>query len=105
MLTITNQSKEVKEMFLRTEFDYFVTLNDITQKLEEYNPVIYNPGKDQNLSFRCELLYRTIKEHTGVELTSEELIHLTKYEVHELKRFVLELREIVSRKRNAKFQK
>lgn len=91
-------------MFLRTEFDYFVTLSDITQKMEGYNPVIYNPGKN-TIPYRCELLYRTIKEHTGVELTSEELIHLTKYEIHELKQFVFELREIVTNKRKAKFKK
>lgn len=81
-------------MFLRTEFQYFVTLNDITQRLEEYNPVLYNPGKDE-MPFRRDLLYRVIKEHTGVELTSDELVHLIQYEVHELDKFVIELRKIV----------
>ncbi len=87
--------------FLRTEFDNIVTLSDITQRMEELNPVIYNPGKDP-IPFRCELLYRTIKEHTGVELTSEQVIHLTKYDVHELKAFVNELREIVRTRKSRK---
>jgi len=81
-------------MFKRANFDRFVCLSDITNRLEEYNPVIYNPAKDP-IPFRVELLFRTIKEHTGVELTSEQLTDLTKYEIHQLNEFVEKLRKIL----------
>lgn len=72
----------------------FVCLDDVTGQPEELNYVIYNPSKD-NLAFRAELLYRTIKEGTGVELTSDQINHLIKYEVHQLNKFIDELRCII----------
>lgn len=83
-------------MSTRVRNDTFVCLDDVTGKPEPLNYVIYNPSKD-TVSFRVDLLYRTIKEGAGIELTSEQLIHLTKYDVHQLNDFVEELREIIEK--------
>ena len=72
----------------------FVCLDDITGKKEEMNYVIYNPNKD-NIPFRVDLLYRTIKAGLGVELTSEQLGRLTKYESDQLHEFIDELQKIL----------
>lgn len=72
----------------------FVCLDEITHKKENMNYVIYNPNKD-SIPFRVELLYRTIKAGTGVELTSEQLNHLTKYEADQLHEFITELQKIL----------
>lgn len=82
-------------MFKGFRNDTFVCLDDITGHMEEMNYVIYNPAKDC-LPFRAELLYRTIKEGTGIELTSDQINHLTKYEVHQLNQFIDELKQIIT---------
>lgn len=81
-------------MFSYERSNSFVCLDEITRQPEDPNPVIYNPGKD-NLAFRSELLYRIILDRTGTKLTSEQLIHLTKYDVSELNTFVSELQKII----------
>lgn len=72
----------------------FVCLDDVTCKKEDMNYVIYNPNKD-SIPFRVELLYKTIKAGTGVELTSEQLVHLTKYDSSQLHEFISELQKIL----------
>lgn len=74
--------------------DTFVCLDDVTQHAEYINPVIYNPSKD-TVAFRIDLLYRNVKQYFNIELTSDELIHLTKYDVYQLNEFVDELRKII----------
>lgn len=81
-------------MFNRVRNDTFVCLDDVTGRMEEMNYVIYNPSKD-NIAFRIDLLYRTIKQGCGIELTSDQLMHLTKYDVHQLNEFAEELRQII----------
>ena len=81
-------------MFKGLRHDTFVCLDDVTGHIEELNYVIYNPNKD-DVSTRVDLLYRTIKAGTGIELTSDQLIHLTRYDVYQLKDFVVELSEII----------
>lgn len=81
-------------MFSNLRSNPFVCLDEITEVPLELNPVIYNPGKD-NMAFRSELLYKTIYDHYGIKLSSEQLIHLTKYDVHELNTFKKELKEII----------
>lgn len=72
----------------------FVCLDDITGNQEPLNYVIYNPIKD-SVSFRVDNLFKIIKECIGVELTSEQLIHLTKYDVTDLNDFVRDLQDII----------
>ena len=74
--------------------DKFVCMDDISRMPEELNYVIYNPLVD-SLHERIDKLYNRIKERFGVELTSEQLIHLTKYDVTELNKFASELRDII----------
>lgn len=81
-------------MFKGLRNDTFVCLDDVTGHPEKLNYVIYNPSKN-SLPYRAELLYRTIKEGTEVELTSDQINHLTKYEVHQLHDFVNELKQII----------
>lgn len=81
-------------MFMYERSNSFVCLDEITNQPEDPNPVIYNPGKD-NLAFRSELLYRTIYERTGTKLSSEQLMHLTRYDVAQLETFKDELRSII----------
>lgn len=73
----------------------FVCLDDITGQLEEMNYVIYNPSK-QHPHERVNYLYEKIKERFNVELTSEQLIWLTKYDTHELNQFVSDLKQIIA---------
>lgn len=79
--------------------DTFVCLDDITEHMEEMNYVIYNPSKN-SLPFRAELLYRIIEERFGIKLTSDQINHLTKYEVHQLKDFVNDLKLIIAKAKN-----
>lgn len=88
-------------MFSYDRNNTFVCLDEITGCVLEINPVIYNPGKD-SIAFRTELLYRTINDHLGIKLSSEQLISLTRYEVHQLKDFVRDLREIIRKEKNNK---
>lgn len=84
----------MRVMFMYQRNNSFVCLDEITHQPEDLNPVIYNPGKD-SLPFRSELLYRTIFNGTGHELTSEQLMHLCSYDVSELEAFKSELRKII----------
>ena len=80
---------------MHKELGTFVCLDDITQHAElEMNPVIYNPTKD-TIAYRIELLFKVVKQYFNVELTSDQLIHLTKYESYQLNDFVKELRSIL----------
>lgn len=88
-------------MFSNLRSNPFVCLDEITEVPLELNPVIYNPGKD-NMAFRSELLYKTIYNHYGIKLSSEQLIHLTKYDVHELDTFKKELKEIIRKEKDKK---
>lgn len=88
-------------MFSNLRSNPFVCLDEITEVPLELNPVIYNPGKD-NMAFRSELLYKTIYNHYGIKLSSEQLMHLTKYDVHELDTFKKELKEIIHAEKNKK---
>lgn len=96
-LTITNQSKEVRrKMFKRgLKNETFVCLDDIVDHPVELNVVIYNPSKD-NIAYRSELLYRTIKKELGIELTSDQLNHLILYQTYQLDEFKKELKEIIN---------
>lgn len=95
--TITNLSnKGVKrKMFSPIRNNPFVCLDEITGHPEPINPVIYNPNKD-SIAFRTELLYRTIKNNLNVELTSEQLVELTRYDATELKAFISHLQKIIN---------
>lgn len=62
--------------------------------VEPLNYVVYNPSKDMPHE-RINKLYDRIKERFGVELTSDQLNHLTKFNVHELHQFVTELQQII----------
>lgn len=86
------------KMFKGLRNDTFVCMDDISGQPEDMNYVIYNPSK-QLPHERINHLYEKIKERFGVELSSEQLEHLTKYDIYELARFVTELRQII---RNAK---
>ncbi len=88
-------------MFSNLRSNPFVCLDEITEVPLELNPVIYNPGKD-NMAFRSELLYKTIYTHYGIKLSSEQLMHLTKYDVHELDTFKKELKEIIRKEKDKK---
>lgn len=88
-------------MFSNLRSNPFVCLDEITEVPLELNPVIYNPGKD-NMAFRSELLYKTIYNHYGIKLSSEQLMHLTKYDVHELDTFKKELKEIIRKEKDKK---
>lgn len=81
-------------MFKRADYLQFVCLDDITGQPEDLNYIIYNPSKDGKCE-RVSKLYERISERFKVELTSEQLDHLTKYDVYELKKFVSELKEII----------
>ena len=72
----------------------FVCLDDVSGKIEDMNYVIYNPSKDAPHE-RINKLYERVKERFGVELTSDQLNHLTKYDVFELHEFVTELKQII----------
>ena len=80
---------------MRYEHNNFVCLDDVTPNtFDGLNPVIYNPAKD-TVEFRVDLLFRTVKEYFGVELTSDQLIYLTKFDVYQLNEFITELRKII----------
>ena len=88
-------------MFSNLRSNPFVCLDEITEVPLELNPVIYNPGKD-NMAFRSELLYKSIYNYYGIKLSSEQLMHLTKYDVHELDTFKKELKEIIRKEKDKK---
>ncbi len=76
----------------------FICIDDIVDHPVGLNVVIYNPSKD-DMAFRSRLLYKTIKDYTGIELTTAQLNHLTSYEVDQLSEFKKELKTII---RNSK---
>lgn len=89
----------------------FVCLDDITGKVEEYNPVIYNPTVVTSISDRKKMLFNYIKEAKRIELTDDELESLCHYECsstfnssHDLpdncvlRDFIIKLREILNSK-------
>lgn len=71
-------------------------MDEITDQPEELNVVIYNPSKD-NIAYRSELLFRTIKIKFDIELPSEDLNRLTLYDVHQLDKFIKDLKETIYR--------
>lgn len=79
----------------------FVCLDEVTGKMEEMNYVIYNPNIDA-LPARVSLLYKTIKASTGLELTDDQLAHLTAYDSQHLRGFVDDLSEIIRQYRSSK---
>lgn len=91
-------------MFSNLRSNPFVCLDEITEVPLELNPVIYNPGKD-NMAFRSELLYKSIYNYYGIKLSSEQLMHLTKYDVHELDTFKKELKEIIRKEKDKKINR
>jgi hypothetical protein len=94
LLTITNWSRRVvRKMFKGLRKDPFVCIDDISGRVESLNYVIYNPKQDT--CERINLLYEKIKERFGVELTSEQLTNLTRYDVNHLPEFVKELKQII----------
>ena len=82
------------KMFNRSVNDTFVCMDDVSGYVENMNYVIYNPLKDSPHE-RINKLYERVKERFGVELSSDQLIHLTKYDVFELHEFVSELKQII----------
>lgn len=97
-LGITNWSRKVV-MKMSTTRDLkratFVCIDDISETIEPLNHVIYNPSKDSKRK-RVNRLYDIVKQRFDVELSSEQLEHLTKFETTELTQFVHELKEIIS---------
>ena len=81
-------------MFKGMRNDTFVCMDDVSEQVEEMNYVIYNPLKDAPYE-RINKLYERIKDRFGVELTSEQLDHLTKYDIYQLNEFVSELKHII----------
>lgn len=73
----------------------FVCLDDITELFEEFNPVIYNPNIDK-IAERVDRLYNAIHKRFDIQLSSEELIELTKYNAFELDSFITRLKEIIA---------
>ena len=82
------------KMFKGPRNNTFVCMDDISEQPEAMNYVIYNPSK-QLPHERINHLYEKIKERFGVELTSEQLDHLTKYDIYELPKFISELQQII----------
>lgn len=72
----------------------FVCLDDISGEMELHNYVIYNPTKDP-VHVRIDTLYDRIKERFGIELSSDDVIRLVKYDVTNLNEFVADLRSVV----------
>lgn len=81
-------------MFKGMRNDTFVCMDDVSEQVEEMNYVIYNPLKDAPYE-RINKLYERIKDRFGVELTSEQLDRLTKYDIYQLNEFVSELKHII----------
>lgn len=76
----------------------FVCLDDVSGKIEDMNYVIYNPSKDAPHE-RINKLYERVKERFNVELTSDELDRLTKYDTYQLSEFVTDLQRIIRNKK------
>ena len=97
-LGITNWSRKAV-MKMSTTRDLkratFVCIDDISETIEPLNHVIYNPSKDSKHE-RVNRLYDIVKQRFDIELSSEQLEHLTKFETDELTQFVHELKEIIS---------
>lgn len=93
-------------MMERMRENSFVCLDEVTGDcyMDRPNPVIYNPGRD-SMAYRAELLFKTIKENVGLELSSAQINSLIRYDVHETKGFIIELRQIIDGYRRTKKKK
>ena len=99
-LTITNPLREEMITMFQPAMKErtFVCLDDITNHIEEYNDVLYSPTID-GIPERVDKLYRIIKRRFDIELSSEQLIRLTKFESHQLEEFVDELKKYIDDKK------
>ena len=86
------------KMFKGLRRDSFVCLDDVSGTIEDMNYVIYNPSKDPPHE-RINKLYERVKERFDIELTSDELERLTKYDAFQLSEFVSELQKIIREKK------
>lgn len=86
------------KMFKGLRRDSFVCLDDVSGTIEDMNYVIYNPSKDPPHE-RINKLYERVKKRFDIELTSEELERLTKYDAFQLSEFVSELQKIIREKK------
>lgn len=86
------------KMFKGLRRDSFVCLDDVSGAIEDMNYVIYNPSKDPPHE-RINKLYERVKERFNIELTSDELDRLTKYDTFQLSEFVSELQKIIREKK------
>ena len=77
---------------------YLAGIRDLSGKIEDMNYVIYNPSKDAPHE-RINKLYERVKERFNVELTSDELDRLTKYDTYQLSEFVTDLQRIIRNKK------
>jgi hypothetical protein len=97
LLTITNWSRRVvRKMFKGIRHNSFVCLDDVSECVEDMNYVIYNPNIE-GVEIRKNRLYEKIKWRFGVELTEEQLDHLTSYGALDLEKFVQELQQIIKK--------
>lgn len=89
----------------------FVCLDDITDTMDGFNPVIYNPIKVTSIVDRKRMLFNYIKEALHIELSDDELESLCHYECPStynssdkttsngmLHDFIIKLRHIVNSK-------
>lgn len=76
----------------------FVCLDDVSGCVEEMNYVIYNPTVDGTVE-QTRKLFEYIKERFNIELTSDEILSLLKYDEQHLTEFVIELKSLISEKR------
>lgn len=76
----------------------FVCLDDVSGCVEEMNYVIYNPTVDGTVE-QTRKLFEYIKERFNIELTSDEILSLLKYDEQHLTEFVIKLKSLISEKR------
>lgn len=76
----------------------FVCLDDVSGCVEDMNYVIYNPTVDGTVE-QTRKLFEYIKERFNIELTSDEILSLLKYDEQHLTEFVIELKSLISEKR------
>lgn len=76
----------------------FVCLDDVSGCVEDMNYVIYNPTVDGTVQ-QTRKLFEYIKERFNIELTSDEILSLLKYDEQHLTEFVIDLKSLISEKR------
>lgn len=78
----------------------FACLSHITGDMETENKVLYNPmlSKERNM---C-IIQNIVKKKFNVELTQEELMHITDYDRYQIKAFVYKLREYIEEHKKEK---